>query len=75
VVEETRELLELVGLDPRRLHLKWISASEGALFAREIGAFVELLKTLGRIPPARQDPGGKERNNSETVCHDDEMRG
>jgi coenzyme F420-reducing hydrogenase delta subunit len=46
VVEETRELLRLLGIDERRLRLKWISASEGAAFAEEIQAFVQLLKTL-----------------------------
>jgi F420-non-reducing hydrogenase iron-sulfur subunit len=47
VIEETSELLRLLGIDERRLRLKWISASEGAAFAGEIRAFVELLKELG----------------------------
>jgi coenzyme F420-reducing hydrogenase delta subunit len=47
VIEETREILRLLGIDERRLRLKWISASEGAAFAEEIQDFVELLKTLG----------------------------
>jgi coenzyme F420-reducing hydrogenase delta subunit len=46
VIEETREILRLLGIDKRRLRLKWISASEGAAFAEEIHNFVELLKTL-----------------------------
>ena len=46
VVEETWEILRLLGIDERRLRLKWISASEGAAFAEEIHDFVELLKTL-----------------------------
>lgn len=50
VVEETRELLRLLGIDERRLRLKWISASEGAAFAEEIHLFVDLLKTLGENP-------------------------
>ncbi len=48
VIEETREILKLLGIDERRLRLKWISASEGAAFAEEIHDFVELLKTLGK---------------------------
>ncbi|UCF58081.1 MAG: hydrogenase iron-sulfur subunit [Deltaproteobacteria bacterium] len=47
VVEETWEILKLLGVDPQRLHLKWISASEGAIFAEEIRSFVQLLKELG----------------------------
>jgi coenzyme F420-reducing hydrogenase delta subunit len=50
VIEETREILELLGIDDRRLRLKWISASEGAAFADEIRLFVELLTELGENP-------------------------
>ena len=49
-MEETWEILRLLGIDERRLRLKWISASEGAAFAEEIQDFVELLKTLGDNP-------------------------
>ena len=47
VVDETRELMRLLGMDERRLHLKWISASEGAIFADEMRNFTQLLKDLG----------------------------
>ncbi|MBW2438633.1 MAG: hydrogenase iron-sulfur subunit [Deltaproteobacteria bacterium] len=50
VVEETREILRLLGIDERRLRLKWISASEGAAFAEEIQNFVQLIKSLGEKP-------------------------
>ena len=50
VIEETWEILRLLGIDDRRLRLKWISASEGAAFAEEIHHFVELLKELGEKP-------------------------
>ncbi len=49
VIDETREMLGLLGIDERRLRLKWISASEGAAFAEEIRIFVQLLKELGEI--------------------------
>jgi coenzyme F420-reducing hydrogenase delta subunit len=42
-------LLGLLGIDARRLQLKWISASEGAAFAEEIRSFVQLLKELGEL--------------------------
>jgi len=42
-------LLRLLGIDERRLQLKWISASEGAAFAEAIRSFVELLEELGGI--------------------------
>ena len=49
VIEETRELLRLLGIDERRLQLKWISASEGAAFAEEIRLFVQLLNEIGGL--------------------------
>ena len=49
VIEETRELLKLLGIDERRLRLKWVSASEGAAFAEEIHMFVQLLTELGEV--------------------------
>jgi F420-non-reducing hydrogenase iron-sulfur subunit len=39
--------MKLLGIDQKRLHLKWISASEGAIFADEIRSFTQLLKELG----------------------------
>ena len=50
VIEETWEILRLLGIDELRLRLKWISASEGAAFAEEIRSFVQLLKELGENP-------------------------
>ena len=44
------ELLGLLGIDARRLQLKWISASEGAAFAEEIRLFVQLVTELGENP-------------------------
>jgi len=52
VVAETREFLVLLGIDPKRLHLKWISASEGAEFAEEMRCFVQLIKSLGKALPS-----------------------
>jgi F420-non-reducing hydrogenase iron-sulfur subunit len=50
VIEETWEILKLLGMDERRLRLKWISASEGAAFAEEIRSFVQMLRELGENP-------------------------
>ena len=55
MVEETREFLVLLGIDPKRLHLKWISASEGAEFVEEMRGFVQLVKSLGKtLPPGKR---------------------
>jgi F420-non-reducing hydrogenase iron-sulfur subunit len=50
VIEETWEILSLLGVDKRRLRLKWISASEGAVFAEEIRSYVQVLRELGDNP-------------------------
>ena len=38
--------MDLLGLERDRLYLKWISASEGALFAAEIKNFVERIRQM-----------------------------
>ena len=63
MVEETWKVLRLLGVDERYLRLKWISASEGAIFAEEIRSFTQLLKELGRNPLAESD-GAAERGES-----------
>jgi len=52
VVEDTAKVLRLLGVDERYLRLKWVSASEGPIFAEEIRAFTQLLRQLGRNPLA-----------------------
>ncbi len=46
-MDETREIIGLLGMDERRLRLKWISASEGAAFAEEIRSFTKEVKEIG----------------------------
>jgi F420-non-reducing hydrogenase iron-sulfur subunit len=52
-IEMTRHLVEMLGLEPDRLRLEWISASEGEKFASSIREFVERIKELGRSPLRR----------------------
>ena len=42
-----REMLEYVGIDPRRLRMSWVSASEGARFGEVVNEVVEGVKELG----------------------------
>jgi coenzyme F420-reducing hydrogenase delta subunit/ferredoxin len=44
-----RRLLHLLGLDPRRLHFAWVSASEGAKWARLVADVVEEVREAGPI--------------------------
>jgi F420-non-reducing hydrogenase iron-sulfur subunit len=49
-VAKTQELLDVLGVDSRRLHLEWISASEGIKFAKTMDEFTKLLIELGPSP-------------------------
>jgi F420-non-reducing hydrogenase iron-sulfur subunit len=42
-----RELLDLLGIEPQRLRLEWISAAEGARFAEVVNEFTEQIQDLG----------------------------
>ncbi len=54
MIEETQKILKLLGVDERYLRLKWISASEGNIFADEIRSFTQLLTEMGRNPLAEK---------------------
>ena len=49
-VETARSLTQLLGLEPERVRLEWISAAEGARFAQVIHEFTECVKALGKNP-------------------------
>jgi F420-non-reducing hydrogenase iron-sulfur subunit len=49
-VEMARALIELLGLEPGRLRLEWISAGEGARFAQVIQEFTDQVRDLGTNP-------------------------
>ncbi len=45
-----KKVLRGFGIAPDRLRLEWISASEGAKFARVINGFVEQIGQMGPLP-------------------------
>lgn len=49
-VAMVRSLLATFGLDPDRVRLEWISASEGAKFSRVTKEFTETIERLGPSP-------------------------
>jgi coenzyme F420-reducing hydrogenase delta subunit len=44
-----RKLLERIGMNPERLHLEWIAASEGMRFAKVMNDFAGKIKELGPL--------------------------
>jgi coenzyme F420-reducing hydrogenase delta subunit len=55
-IKMAKKLLEKTGLEPQRLKLEWIAASEGELFARTIREYTEEIKTLGPSPVSGDSP-------------------
>jgi F420-non-reducing hydrogenase iron-sulfur subunit len=45
----TRKLAEKMGIDPRRIRLEWVSASEGARFTQVVTEFTEQVRALGPL--------------------------
>ncbi len=48
-VELTKRLLSAFGIEPERLRLEWVSASEGARFAQVVTDFTNTIKELGPL--------------------------
>ena len=44
-----KKILHLIGLNPERLRIEWISASEGMRFAEAMNDFSKRLKELGPL--------------------------
>lgn len=55
-VKLARKLLEKAGIEPKRLHLEWISASEGERFSKVIEDFVGEIRSLGPSSLAGDEP-------------------
>jgi F420-non-reducing hydrogenase iron-sulfur subunit len=49
VMHICRKLLELIGINPERLRLEWVSASEGIRFAEVVNGFSKKVKAMGPL--------------------------
>ncbi len=49
-IEMARSLIALLGIEPQRLRLEWISAAEGARFAKIVSEFTDQIRELGANP-------------------------
>ena len=56
-VERTASLLGLLGIEAGRLRLEWISAAEGARFARIMTEFTDQIRSLGPSPLGNSQSG------------------
>lgn len=62
-MEMTKELLKIVGVDPERLYVGWVSAAEGQQFAQIVANFTEQLTAIG--PLGEGDGEARERGSEE----------
>jgi F420-non-reducing hydrogenase iron-sulfur subunit len=49
-VRMAHSLIQLLGIEPARLRLEWISAAEGSRFAQVVTEFTDQLRELGANP-------------------------
>ena len=54
----TQELVKILGIEPARLRLEWISSAEGARFAEVAREFIGELEAAGPSPLSQQVVGG-----------------
>ena len=52
-----KRFLEFAGIEPERLYLKWVSASEGTVFAEVVKEFTETLRAMPPIKERLKRPG------------------
>jgi F420-non-reducing hydrogenase iron-sulfur subunit len=58
-IKMLKKLIALTGLEPDRLRLEWVSASEGQRFAKVVTEFTEQIKKLGPSPLSGKAPNQK----------------
>ena len=59
-----KRLVEQFGIDPRRLRLEWVSASEGERFAEIVNSFTEEIRALGPLTLHVHGDGRRERRRT-----------
>ncbi len=66
--DKTMNMVKLLGIEPGRLRLEWISAAEGARFAQVVNEFTDQVRTLGPSPFARPETQTKLADEREEVA-------
>jgi F420-non-reducing hydrogenase iron-sulfur subunit len=61
-VEMAHSLIQLLGIEPERLRLEWISAAEGTRFAELVRDFTDQIRQLGPNPLQTAANGRRDRS-------------
>jgi F420-non-reducing hydrogenase iron-sulfur subunit len=59
-----KRLVQQFGIDPRRLRLEWVSASEGDRFAEIVNSFTEEIRALGPLTLHVHGDGRREQHRT-----------
>ena len=65
-VDSIKKLMDIMGIDSRRLRTEWINASERSKFARTVKEFTEEVKALGPLPLPKRRKELKARTKEQT---------
>ncbi len=65
-VDAFKDLMDILGLDSRRLRTEWINASERYRFAKSMSDFTEEVRSLGPLPIQKKK--GKEKRSKEQTA-------
>jgi NADH-quinone oxidoreductase subunit E len=68
-VQIGRKLMEMIGLDPQRLRLEWISASEGSRYAEVMNDFSSKVKQAGPLGEGEGIDAGLLQEKLETLMN------
>jgi coenzyme F420-reducing hydrogenase delta subunit/predicted transcriptional regulator len=66
-IKMLKKLIALTGLEPERLRLEWVSASEGQRFAKVVTEFTNQIKELGPSPLLGKHPNQKILGNMQAA--------
>jgi coenzyme F420-reducing hydrogenase delta subunit len=55
-IKMTRQLVKIAGLEPKRLRMEWVAASEGERFAKLMREFPKQIEELGPSPLSKENP-------------------
>ena len=62
-MELTKEILKIVGVNPERLYVGWVSAAEGQQFAQIVAEFTGQLTAIGQLGKGESESGAKAKGN------------
>jgi Fe-S oxidoreductase/coenzyme F420-reducing hydrogenase delta subunit len=67
-VDSLKKLMDIMGIDSKRLRTEWINASERSKFARTVKEFTDEVRALGPLPLPKKRKELKARTKEQTIA-------